>query len=171
MEMNSETLIVGIDPGVSGALAFWWPVQRKLQVHDTPVFNTKRASGTVRAEIDPTGLALLLDGVHVSHAFIERVGAMPKQGTVSVFNFGTTYGVLLGCLGANFVPVTRVTPPEWKRFHRLPSGASKDDSRAAASRLIPEFAHLWPLKKHDGRAESALIALWGEAFLNREAGA
>jgi hypothetical protein len=27
--------------------------------------------------------------------------------------------------------------------------------------LLPQAAHQWPLRKHDGRAEAALLALYG----------
>jgi hypothetical protein len=39
--------------------------------------------------------------------------------------------------------------------------AEKDGARARASQLIPAGASWWPLVKHDGRAEAALIALYG----------
>jgi hypothetical protein len=38
---------------------------------------------------------------------------------------------------------------------------SKDGCRARASQLLPEAADQWPLRRHDGRAEAALIALYG----------
>jgi hypothetical protein len=38
--------------------------------------------------------------------------------------------------------------------------AGKDGARARASQLIPSAAHHWPLKKHDGRAEAALLAFY-----------
>jgi hypothetical protein len=44
--------------------------------------------------------------------------------------------------------------------------AAKDGARARASQLLPGAADQWPLVKHDGRAEAALIALWGIRSLN-----
>jgi hypothetical protein len=38
---------------------------------------------------------------------------------------------------------------------------SKDGCRARASQLLPAAAHQRPLRRHDGRAEAALIALFG----------
>jgi hypothetical protein len=46
--------------------------------------------------------------------------------------------------------------------------AEKDGARARASQLLPQHAGHWPLKKHDGRAEAALIALYGWRQLFRE---
>jgi hypothetical protein len=57
------------------------------------------------------------------------------------------------------VPITIVHPRTWKRALGVPR--EKDGARARASQLLPAHAHLWPLKKHDGRAEAALIATYG----------
>jgi hypothetical protein len=38
---------------------------------------------------------------------------------------------------------------------------AKDGARARASQLLPAGVQLWPLVKHDGRAEAALLALYG----------
>jgi hypothetical protein len=45
----------------------------------------------------------------------------------------------------------------------------KDASRARASELLPAYSHLWQRKRDDGRAEAALIALYGWRQLFREA--
>ena len=55
-----------------------------------------------------------------------------------------------------------VPPQVWKRRFNLTS--DKDASRARASELLPAHAHLWPLKEHDGRAEAALLALYGARY-------
>jgi len=47
--------------------------------------------------------------------------------------------------------------------------AAKDAARARASQLLPHAANQWPLKKHDGRAESACIAYWGLRQLQPQA--
>jgi crossover junction endodeoxyribonuclease RuvC len=48
---------------------------------------------------------------------------------------------------------------KWKKSLGVP--ADKYAARMRASQLLPEFAHNWPLKKHDGRAEASLISLYG----------
>jgi crossover junction endodeoxyribonuclease RuvC len=92
-------------------------------------------------------------------AYVERVAARPGQGVASMFGFGVSYGLLRGVLTAKLIPVTLVTPQEWKRGTRTP--AAKDAARARASEVFPGHAGLWALKKHDGRAEAALIAHFG----------
>jgi crossover junction endodeoxyribonuclease RuvC len=84
---------------------------------------------------------------------------MPGQGISSTFAFGKTFGIILGVLAARGIPLTLVPAVRWKR--RLHVQKSKDAARARASQLLPRCADQWRLKKHDGRAESALIALFG----------
>ena len=86
---------------------------------------------------------------------------MPGQGVSSVFAFGKGFGIVLGVLAANFVPLELVAPAAWKRAIGIPSGSGKDASRARASALLPHLAGHWSRSKDDGLAEAVLIALWG----------
>jgi crossover junction endodeoxyribonuclease RuvC len=52
-----------------------------------------------------------------------------------------------------------VAPAIWKKHFGL--STDKDASRALAGQTFPDQADLWKLKKQDGRAEAALIALYG----------
>lgn len=47
---------------------------------------------------------------------------------------------------------------EWSRKKTKAKEAAKDAARLLASTLYPDLKHLFELKKHDGRAESLLIA-------------
>ena len=86
------------------------------------------------------------------------------MGATSAFNFGFTTGAIHGILAGLGIPYRTVVPVVWKRYFGL-LGQGKDASRAEASRRLPQHAHHWPLKKHDGRAEATLLALYG--VLNR----
>jgi len=151
-------MILGIDPGLSGALAFY--DGGRVRVYDVPTL--KAGTGGKRI-VDETELARIIDvenGVgFIEHAFLEQVGAMPGQGVTSMFSFGTTYGILRGILAAFYIPRTLVAPRQWKRLMGVP--AAKDGARARASQLMPAHAHHWARAKDDGRAEAALIALYG----------
>jgi len=154
-------VILGVDPGVHGALAFFDVTAGHLDIIDMPSI----AAGTKSKRIvDEAALVSCLDDTrpHIQHAFVERVGAMPHQGVTSCFSFGQSYGVVLGVLAALRVPFTTVRPHRWKAALLVP--AAKDGARARASQLMPAFSRLWPLVKHDGRAEAALIAYYGAAF-------
>jgi crossover junction endodeoxyribonuclease RuvC len=153
------TVVMGVDPGVSGAVAFFFPmVPSRIAVDDVPV-----AGG----EINVNELARIIRIHRPTLAVIERVSAMPGQGVVSMFNFGRSYGDVRGVIGAMDIPLHFVTPQKWKKHFGLSS--DKDECRLRAIRLFPAVAESFKLKKHDGRAEAALIALYGAEVLMRVA--
>ncbi len=147
----------GIDPGLSGAIAFY-EQGYVYNIWDIPTFDLVR-NGKKKREIDEISLARLLDRVDIDHVWLEQVSSMPKQGVSSVFSFGQTFGIIKGIIAAFKLPMTLITPAVWKKALKVP--ASKDGARARASQLIPGGATYWPLVKHDGRAEAALIAYYG----------
>jgi crossover junction endodeoxyribonuclease RuvC len=91
---------------------------------------------------------------------VERVGAMPGQGVTSMFNFGQSFGVLLGVLAALGVRHRLVQPASWKRAAKL-TGQEKDAARQLALRLWPERSKDFMRKADIGRADAALIAYFG----------
>lgn len=145
---------LGIDPGLSGALALL--EGEALEVHDIPTLQI----GTKR-QIDEYALARLIDALshRVKEVWLEQVGTRPGEGAVGAFSFGKGYGLIRGVCAANFLPIHDVTPATWKRALRV--SGDKDEARARASALFPRHGQNWPLKKHDGRAEASLIALYG----------
>lgn len=76
-----------------------------------------------------------------------------------MFAFGKAYGTLRGVVAALGIPMTVVSPVTWKRALGVP--AAKDGARARASQLLPDAAAHWQRVKDHGRAEAALIALYG----------
>lgn len=156
--------ILGVDPGLHGALAVIGADY--ADVTDVPT-NVRRVNNKDKNQIDPYRLAVWLE-IHrprIMFAVIEQVGTMPSQGVTSAFNFGFTTGVLHGLVAACGIPIRTVSPQVWKRKFGL-LGQDKDASRGEASRRFPKHAHLWPLKKHDGRAEAILLALYGQMWEN-----
>lgn len=150
-----NTAILGIDPGLSGALALY-DVDGSLEVMDIPTLQmrTKRV-------LDEYALARIIDNwsVRIHEVWLEQVGVRPGEGAVGAFTFGRGYGALRGICAANFLTIMDVTPQGWKAALKV--RGDKDESRQRASALFPRSGGLWPLKKHDGRAEAALIALHG----------
>jgi crossover junction endodeoxyribonuclease RuvC len=151
-------MIVGIDPGLSGAMFFMDTGGSTGEAVDLPVHVLTRG-GKAKRELDVVQLINMISLRPVTHAFVEQIGAMPGQGVSSTFAFGKTFGVILGVLAARAVPLTLVPPVRWKRVMGVTK--SKDGCRARASQLLPGAAYQWPLRRHDGRAEAALIALYG----------
>lgn len=150
--------ILGVDPGITGGIAFLFPNSGRVIAEDIPV-----AGG----EVDVDTLAARIRQMAPTVAVIERAGAMPKQGVASTFRFGMAYGALRAVVTAMQVPVHLVHPTVWKRHFRLT--AEKELSRALAIRLWPGAGH-FSRKKDHGRAEAALIAQFGaDTILTREA--
>ncbi|MDP2619885.1 MAG: hypothetical protein Q8P46_06865 [Hyphomicrobiales bacterium] len=155
--------VLGIDPGVSGALACVDEHGVVQAMYDMPVLQAEGARG--RRIVDGPALIRLLRRERVFfsacnfRAVLESVRSMPRDGHVGAFSFGRSFGTIETALAAVEVPFVPVRPQVWKKALSVP--ASKDGARAAASRLLPSGASMWPLKKHDGRAEAALIAYYG----------
>ena len=105
--MTDTPTVLGIDPGLSGALAFLDARDASLvDVIDTPVLRTTKT----RREYDATAITQLLPRYRPVAAFIEKVGAMPGQGVTSMFRFGMGYGLLTGILHGLSIPITHVRP-------------------------------------------------------------
>jgi len=155
--------IAGFDPGLSGALFFLASNSTTGEAVDMPVHLLERGGRKTR-DLDIAGLVEILSSRRPDHAFVEQVGAMPGQGVSSTFAFGKCYGAILGVLAALSIPITLVPAVRWKRA--LGVQKSKDAARARASQLLPAAAAQWGLRKHDGRAEAALLALYGARQLH-----
>lgn len=154
------TYYIGIDPGLSGAVARYDPETNGLIVHDVPTHELKR-NGKTKREVDLHSLARIMDDLTKEPGgsiLIEQVGSMPGQGVSSVFAFGKVYGILLGVSAATFVPLDTVTPAVWKKAMGVT--ASKDGARAKASAILPGWSNLWARVKDDGRAEASLLAVY-----------
>jgi crossover junction endodeoxyribonuclease RuvC len=160
-------IILGIDPGLTGALAFYDMITKTIEVHDMPVMSVVRNGKTkneVSAALTSDIIAEHLKGMP-SVAFLERVNAMPGQGVTSVFSFGRSSGIIEGVLAAYDIQTHIVIPQRWQKAMEVRGG--KDGSRERAMQLLPASADKFKLKKHDGRADAALIALYGSAMVQK----
>ena len=149
-------MIIGIDPGISGAIAFMHD-GKVTRVIDMPT--TRKTTGK-GLQIDAYELASLLSGYNIM-VIVEAVSAMPNQGVSSMFSFGKSAGIIEGVLAANRLQYSFVRPQQWKKMFGL-SGKDKDASRKLCIRDHPEIAHRLQRKKDHGRAEAILIAKFGE---------
>lgn len=149
-------IFVGVDPGFTGAIAFLEPASWSLLVYDMPVLPGLKG----KTELDLRSLAevLIPENQEPNVAVIERVSAMPNQGVSSVFRFGQTFGAIQMAVCAHGYEMHMPTPSQWKKHFGLSS--NKDNSRLLAIQRFPAAAHYFKLKKHDGRAEAALLALY-----------
>lgn len=148
------TIAIGVDPGISGAIALLDEHGALIEVRDMPV-----VGGLVSAH----GIVDLLEWQIRKHddranAVIEDVHSMPKQGVASSFGFGRSKGVVEGVIAGLSVSIVYVSPAKWKKALGL--SADKGVCRRRAIELWPGDAQLFKRVKDDGRAEAALIAYW-----------
>lgn len=141
--------IIGVDPGLTGALALHGPTGM-IEVADMP---------TVDGAVDAYTLtAILAEWGSVDRVIVEAQQAMPRQGVASTFKTGANYGRILGVLAALQRPVTHVTASTWTKA--LHVGSDKAAHRRRAQDEWPYLADRFARVKDDGRADACLIALW-----------
>ena len=142
-------LAIGIDPGKSGALAVIYTDE------DNKPFRVKVIPFEETAYRD--ALATCVDSRVV--CCLEKVGAMPGQGVVSMFNFGQNFGFIQGLLQANKIPYQLIPPQTWKKEFSLSS--DKQSSIDVCKRLFPDISLMATprsRKENDGMAEALLLA-------------
>jgi crossover junction endodeoxyribonuclease RuvC len=139
--------ILAIDPGLTGALAFYYPEHDVISAEDMPVAGH---------DIDAATVAARIAQLRPDLAIVELVASRPGQGVASVFKFGCGFGMVRGVIAASGVPLHLASPGKWKRHFGL--DADKEKSRALALRFWPTRSDIFGLKKYHGRAEAALLA-------------
>ena len=142
--MNGPYLVLGIDPGYSGCV---------VSLHR----ETGEVDGLINLSETPHDIAEFVRArsLSIDKAYLEKVGAMPRQGVSSTFKFGTSYGFCLGLLTSLLVPFEEVTPAKWQQAMKCRSGGDKKITKAAAQRLFPR------MKVTHKNADALLIAEYG----------
>ena len=152
-------LIIGIDPGISGAICFM-EKGRIIDVIDMPSMadgkkNKKQVNGSqIFNEISRYTKDKSIIDIKV---IIEHVSAMPGQGVTSMFNFGQSFGILKGICSAMQLPMFFVRPAKWKKYFNL-INYQKDASRTRAIEIFPYFSTQLSKKKDSNKADAILIA-------------
>lgn len=158
-------IIIGIDPGVGGAVAAMYGHGALIRVDDTPAL-WATVGRSKRRVYDITAMCTLIsrhagDGVLIN-VFLEQQQAMPKQGVTSMFSTGYGYGLWAGILAGLGVPHTVVAPRRWQTVMLAGPGSPKVRSLVTAARLFPRC--VIPKSRH-GRADALLIAEYGRRVL------
>ena len=152
-------MIIGIDPGISGAICFFENGEIK-DVIDMPIMasgnkNKKQINGSqIFNEISSRIKNYKSENINV---VVEQVSAMPGQGVTSMFNFGQSFGILKGICSAMHLPVYYVRPAKWKKYFNL-INSEKDASRTRAIEIFPYFSSQLSKKKDNNKADAILIA-------------
>ena len=156
-------LIIGIDPGISGAICFM-EKGRIIDVIDMPSMadgkkNKKQVNGSqLFNEISSYTKHKSIEDIKV---IIEHVSAMPGQGVTSMFNFGQSFGILKGMCSAMQLPMFFVRPAKWKKYFNL-INSEKDASRTKVIEMFPRISNKLSRKKDNNKADAILIAQYFE---------
>lgn len=150
--------IAGIDPGLTGALAVLDFQDFRLHIWDTPTVSVKTGA-TVRKRCDPIAFAEAVKHFPIDFGQIENVHSTPNDGHVGAFSFGKVTGIAIGIFAGADIELGSVSPAKWKMDMQVP--AHKEASKARASQLFPHCTAGWARALDHGRAEAAVIALYG----------
>ena len=171
---KEKVVYVGIDPGKSGGIGAIYP-DGCAEAWYTPIIQTRKtsprkktASGKKYVKVtrvfDEPGMFKLLGRFRklkregwTIRVGIERVGAAPRDGRSSAFNFGMGWGLWRMALTASGFKYTFVEPGKW-RPALVGKGADKKESLYFARKLWPDVD--MPLMKDEAKAEALLIAEW-----------
>lgn len=176
------TFVLGIDPGLSGAVTVMTGSGELVEVFDLPVMQTGGKQSFVKNTINASALFTKLQTVRSGGsgvvAYLESVASMPGQGVSSMFSMGHTLGSIASVLACLQIPYVMVHPQEWKKHYglknpvvmvknkktgELKAKKKKDpgQSRALAIQRFPEASQWLERVKDHNRAESLLIAHYG----------
>jgi hypothetical protein len=139
-------MIIGIDPGASGALVI-------LNAKAIP-FKIVQFRKFEWGKIDIPAIK----GIY--RAYIEAVSAMPRDAAHNAFAFGENTGIIKGILYANNIEIIEVHSQKWQRHFGLgakyPSKtARKNAQKAKAQELFPDIKVTLDI------ADALLIARYG----------
>ena len=156
-------IIVGIDPGFSGAIAVIDDEEGFIGATAMPI-----TEGNKRTYLDIREIVAQLKCINPDLVIIEEVGSMPKQGVVSVFRFAEQFGILQGICNALGFSYQLIKPQIWKKeiLAGFPKG-DKSNSIRYINRVYPQV-NLLPTpkckKQSDGFADALCLAIYGRGL-------
>ena len=149
--------IIGIDPGLSGAIAIL-ENNKVLNIFDIPVMSEGKKN---KRQLNSALMVnLLKENINKEEevvVVVEQVNAMPGQGVTSMFNFGQTFGAIKGICAALDLPIFLVRPSKWKKHFDL-INSSKDSSRTKVIEMYPSLSSQLSKKKDVNKSDAILIA-------------
>ena len=149
--------IIGIDPGLSGAIAILED-NKVLSIFDMPVMAEGKKN---KRQLNSAQLVnIIKDNINTKEEItvvVEQVNAMPGQGVTSMFNFGQTFGAIKGVCAALNLSIFFVRPSKWKKHFEL-INSSKDSSRTKVIEMYPSLSRQLSKKKDVNKSDAILIA-------------
>ena len=154
--MNHPKFIIGIASGFSGAIAVFNNKRLEIII-DMP---TQKINGKIHLNIP--AIRIFFKEVRTRDALvcIENVHAMPRQGVTSMFRSGFQLGALHALVIGMDWRLDLVSPHSWKKEFGL-TGRPKEAALSYARQVFAARYDLFTQKKDVGRADAALIGLYG----------
>ena len=152
-------LIIGIDPGITGAICFFENGEVKDIIEMPNMADGKKNKRQINGPQIYNEILARITGIPKKDVLviIEQVSAMPGQGVTSMFNFGQSFGVIKGVCSALNIPIYFVRPLKWKKYFDLVK-THKDASRTKAIQIYPHISDKISRKKDSNKADAILIA-------------
>ena len=146
-------IVVGIDPGVTGA---WAAHDRGVLrfIQDLPVFDGRVDGAALYETLDA------FDGEVT--VYLENTQAMPKNGSIASYSLGLNTGIIIGVVQSLRHPLVRVRPAEWKKKMSV-TKLDKNGIRGVAREIYPQWADSFKRVMDHNRAEAVLISRYGVA--------
>lgn len=157
-------IVIGIDPGVEGALATVNHLGVPM-IYDLPTMDRGAAKGHVKRQVNAAALAELVREIlheqdkNAVEVMLETPIAFPGQHASSIGAAFHTVGLIEGVISTLRLRLHMVRPNDWKKALKL--GSDKGQARMMATRLYPDAAKLLARVRDHNRAEALLIAHYG----------
>ena len=149
--------LIGIDPGLSGAIAILED-KKVIKLLDMPIMAEGKKN---KRQLNSANLSQYISSNIVDFnktvVVVEQVNAMPGQGVTSMFNFGQTFGAIKGVCAALKLPIFFVRPSKWKKHFEL-INSSKDASRTKVIEMYPTLSAQLTKKRDVNKSDAVLIA-------------
>lgn len=153
--------ILGIDPGIKGALSVIDEQFNFISADHMPAI--KLDNGKTR--VDAASVKKIIDASCADLIVLESVWARKGEGPVGAFSFGDGFGVVRALAETSGIPVILVTPQKWQGFQQL-TGLSKEQIGEIAFNVFQAEAIYGPRGGlRDGISDSLMIAKYGVRHL------
>lgn len=168
-----DIIVIGIDPGLTGAIAFLNEDGGVISVDEMPTMPIAEAGPktTIKTEVDALALGRLVRSrvprAAAVMAFMEHTSSVGQVGQEQAkLSLAAGKATCMAVLRLMQIDVQRVTPVAWKRFYGIKEpmpdskGISQKKQALAIARGFYGIEYLRREKDHN-RADALLIARWG----------
>lgn len=153
---------MGIDPGLTGALAVVNERKVVLLIEDLPRHENTKWLDVLRL------YEILFNIGGYDLAVLEEIQPLPStgksgiiRGSVATMSLARTYGQILAVLQMFNKPFITIKPSKWKAYYGL-TRKGKEAGRLLAIQKFPDAEPLLKRKKDHNRADALLLALYGK---------